>query len=332
MTPLETVSRWCSFALHQQTDDARNLSLTSHQILPLRGWGCCLCKYIARAQRQPGKAIGWSFVEMTLRRTFKVVKGMSDDAGNLDRMQTPPAAEIEWDYSNSRLRSGLKRKLISKRKTPRDMRALANKLKQGCDENDMESFFSPIRLRPRSYHCRSSGQPETKESRRAKKAAQARERLRTLALQLQAFETAEQQSDPDREELLALCEGIDSEVWDSDVGETEKTSGRLTGCTSDEVCERTENDPGDGVVEEPLSSCAERRQEGLNSRSSFLSQAADQETEIRFVGPKLYGNCTGGYRGVHFKPYRSHDLRNGQTKNTKIETYPSTVHSTIGHP
>ena len=139
-----------------------------------------------------------------------------------DRLLTPTEAEIEWDYSKPRLRANVRRKANGKQKSPRDRRALANKLKRGCDENALDRLCSPLNLRSRSYKQRKSRECESDgRSRRAKKTAQTRERLRSLVLQFEAFEADgnDQHVSVGGEDLEALCAGIENETWESDEGD-----------------------------------------------------------------------------------------------------------------
>ena len=219
---------------------------------------------------------------MSLKENFRVVKKMGDAENNLDRSRNSPGVEIEWDYSKSRLRSScVRRKLGSKRKSAKDMRDLAHKLKQGCDENGMDKCLSP-NLRSRPYKLRSMRHVQ-RAGGRVRKAAQARERLRILALQLESVDSAGQLG-LDEAELQALCEGMDREVWDS-ASEGMEDVRRQTGCSDGGKWERTVDYQQTAVFKDSSNSVTlyARGTHHEACGSHLHSSVAKHQPEIRYV-------------------------------------------------
>ncbi|XP_062512369.1 uncharacterized protein LOC134188180 [Corticium candelabrum] len=216
---------------------------------------------------------------MSLTDRYKVVK-MANDSH--DRLLTPTEAEIEWDYSKPRLRANVRRKANGKQKSPRDRRALANKLKRGCDENALDRLCSPLNLRSRSYKQRKSRECESDgRSRRAKKTAQTRERLRSLVLQFEAFEADgnDQHVSVGGEDLEALCAGIENETWESDEGDVGQRVSR-----DDDSSRR--HDP---VVE--LTASIRSEEEGKRSVDSEGCNLV-QPNDIRSAATKVTQTCS----------------------------------------
>jgi hypothetical protein len=206
---------------------------------------------------------------MSLKENFRVVRKMGDTETIHDRSATSPGVEIEWDYSKSRLRWRTF-KPGCKPRSAKDMKDLAKKLKQGCDDSGMDKCLSPnLRSQPYKQTAMRSVRPQG----RIRKAEQARERLRTLALQLESVDSTDQIGF-DKDELQALCEGMDREIWESDTEGMDDVE-RQVSCNDGGRWERSEDRPRTVVMKDSPCSATLRTQ--VKAIKTLRTQRAHHE-------------------------------------------------------